>query len=147
VRSLRALAMLPPLAITERLGQQGLQLQKLARGEGMRDLAPVSERFHFEETMVMEEPVELLEPLALILGRLLEQLCARLGTRALSTNELRLELLLESHPDVELRGVQMPGTETRLHQRALRLPVPMLDSKIFLKLLQLDLNSNPPDAP
>src|SRR5258706_8207987 len=51
VRSLRALAMLPPLAITERLGQQGLQLQKLARGEGMRDLVPVSERFHFEETM------------------------------------------------------------------------------------------------
>jgi protein ImuB len=29
----------------------------------------------------------------------------------------------------------------------LRLPVPLLDSKIFLKLLQLDLNAHPPGAP
>jgi len=32
-------------------------------------------------------------------------------------------------------------------QRTLHLPQPMLDAKIFLKLLQLDLNANPPGAP
>src|SRR5207249_2054705 len=31
--------------------------------------------------------------------------------------------------------------------RTLRLPVPLLDEKIFLKLLQLDLNAHPPGAP
>jgi nucleotidyltransferase/DNA polymerase involved in DNA repair len=31
--------------------------------------------------------------------------------------------------------------------RTLQLPVPMLDPKTFLKLLQLDLNANPPGAP
>ena len=31
--------------------------------------------------------------------------------------------------------------------RTLRLPVPLLDAKVFLKLLQLDLNANPPGAP
>ncbi|MFI5087059.1 MAG: hypothetical protein ACHP7I_01590 [Terriglobales bacterium] len=31
--------------------------------------------------------------------------------------------------------------------RCLRLPVPMLDAKVFLKLLQLDLQAHPPQAP
>jgi protein ImuB len=31
--------------------------------------------------------------------------------------------------------------------RTLRLPLPMLDARIFLKLLQLDLNAHPPGAP
>src|SRR5208283_1433425 len=31
--------------------------------------------------------------------------------------------------------------------RTLRLPLPMLDAKLFLKLLQLDLNAHPPGAP
>ncbi|HWX91256.1 MAG TPA: DNA polymerase Y family protein [Terriglobales bacterium] len=31
--------------------------------------------------------------------------------------------------------------------RTLQLPVPMLDPKVFLKLLQLDLKAHPPDAP
>jgi protein ImuB len=34
-----------------------------------------------------------------------------------------------------------------LFQRTLRLPVPMLDARIFLKLLQLDLQAHPPGAP
>jgi protein ImuB len=32
-------------------------------------------------------------------------------------------------------------------QRTIHLPVPLLDSKTFLKLLQLDLKANPPGAP
>ena len=35
----------------------------------------------------------------------------------------------------------------RTFTRTLRLPVPMLDAKVFLKLLQLDLQAYPPGAP
>src|SRR6202030_3860218 len=36
---------------------------------------------------------------------------------------------------------------TRTFTRTLRLPMPMLDAKLFLKLLQLDLQAHPPGAP
>lgn len=147
VRTFRGLAALPPLAISERLGQEGLRLQALARGETQRPLAPVAETFDFSETLELEEPVDLLEPLAFLLGRLLEQVCARLNARALATNELRLTLGLEVHNDVELSSARDGVTQSAVHQRTLRLPVPMQDSKVFLKLLQLDLNSHPPAAP
>src|SRR5207344_3309082 len=35
----------------------------------------------------------------------------------------------------------------QVFERTLRLPVPLLDPKVFLKLLQLDLNAHPPGAP
>jgi len=147
VRTFRGLAALPPLAVSERLGQEGLRLQSLARGETQRPLTPVAESFDFSETLELEEPVGLLEPLAFLLGRLLEQVCARLDSRALATNELRLTLGLEVHHDVELDAARESVTQSAVHQRTLRLPVPMQDSKVFLKLLQLDLNSHPPAAP
>ena len=86
----------------------------------------------------------LLEPLAFLLNRLLEQLCARLGSRALATQELRLTLELR-----KLLGHQISNHQYSNHQflRILRLPQPMLDAKVFLKLLQLDLNAHPPGAP
>jgi protein ImuB len=37
--------------------------------------------------------------------------------------------------------------QARSFQRILRLPVPLLDSRTFLKLLQLDLRAHPPGAP
>ncbi len=39
------------------------------------------------------------------------------------------------------------GTRDSKFTRTLELPVPMLDAKVFLKLLQLDLKANPPGAP
>ncbi len=146
VRNLRGLAALPPLAVSERLGQEGLRLQRLARGESARTLVPVAEVFDFSESIELEDAVDLLEPLAFLLSRLLEQLCARLQARSLATNELRLTLGLEVHTDVELHA-PTAATSSATHHRVLRLPVPMQDSKIFLKLLQLDLNSFPPAAP
>lgn len=137
VRNLRGLANLPEIAITERLGQPGLHLQRLARGSTSRTLVPVEPALRFEESMELEYPVDLLEPLSFLLSRLLEQLCARLNARALATNELRVELALDA------AGETAPG----VHRRKLTLPVPMQDAKVFLKLLQLDLKANPPAAP
>jgi protein ImuB len=167
VRNLRALAALPDVALSERLGQEGVRLQQLARGATSRTLVPVETPLVFEETIELEYPLLLLEPLAFLLGRLLEQLCARLSARALATQELRLRLELENgwhaeEPTTSHVGTGAPArpgraparqicvesaTRASLFQRTLRLPVPLLDAKLFLKLLQLDLKTHPPGAP
>jgi protein ImuB len=184
VRNLRALAALPEVALAERLGQEGLRLQKLARGENRRPLVVAEPPLVFEEAAELEYPVDVLEPLAFLLNRMLEQLCARLAARALATNELKLRLELDlaaeienpprRHGDTEEvdgRRSMVDGNtdvganhksqstdhnssvssclrgEGRFFTRTLRLPVPMLDAKVFLKLLQLDLQAHPPQAP
>jgi protein ImuB len=140
IRNLRGLAALPEVSLSERLGQAGLRLQQLARGTASRTLVPVEAPPVFEEAIELEHPIVLLEPLAFLLHRLLEQICARLGSRALATQELRLTLELENFSPFHQQS-------TIKFVRTLRLPLPMLDSKVFLKLLQLDLNAHPPGAP
>ncbi|HUK15047.1 MAG TPA: hypothetical protein VLW65_01475, partial [Bryobacteraceae bacterium] len=132
IRRFQGLAALPPLGIAERLGPEGLKLRDLARGEAERKLLPLEEPERFEDQTEPDYPVELLEPLLFLLARLLQGLTTRLATRALATNELRIALKLEP-----------AGT----HERVLRLPVPSLDSKAFLKLMHLDLTAHPPPAP
>jgi protein ImuB len=128
IHTFRALAALPETAVRLRLGEAGVRLQKLARGEGSHPLVPAAPPLKFEEALELEHPITLLEPLALLLNTMLEQLCARLAARALATQEVRLSL----------------GPE---NEYVLRLPVPMVDAKVFLKLLHLDLCSRPPNAP
>ena len=160
VRTLRALAALPDVALSERLGQEGLRLQQLARGAASHMLVPVEPNLLFEEAVELEYPLVLLEPLAFLLGRLLEQLCARLGAHALATQELRLGLELDNGCREEEDGASVRSEDGRrrpspreqqsskkLFQRTLQLPVPLLDSQVFLKLLQLDLKAHPPGAP
>jgi protein ImuB len=132
IRRFRELGALPPLGIAERLGPEGLRLRELARGEAERKLLPLADAARFEDEIELEYPVELLEPLAFLLARLLNGLTGSLATRALATNELRLRLRLENRA---------------MHERTLRLPVPSLDAKAFLKLMQLDLEAHPPQAP
>ncbi|MFZ0310566.1 MAG: DNA polymerase Y family protein [Candidatus Sulfotelmatobacter sp.] len=192
IHNLRALAALPEVALSERLGQEGLRLQQLARGAASRTLVPVETPAVFEEAIELEFPIVLLEPLAFLLNRLLEQICARLASRALNTQELRLTLELQNltgvDPQLDFFGISSESDEAQSRRsslavghsqslpafgafandrrpttndasqhfvsgrqnkfcRTLRLPLPMLDSKLFLKLLQLDLNAHPPGAP
>ncbi len=177
IRNLHALAALPNVALSERLGQQGVHLQKRARGAATRTLVPVEVPLIFEEAVELEHPIVLLEPLAFLLHRLLEQLCARLGSRALATQELHLTLELSNltgidddsvntgipsendtvdnnknlwgQPPSAVRRSEAPLAHSRHPKftRKLNLPLPMLDAKVFLKLLQLDLNAHPPGAP
>jgi protein ImuB len=141
VRNLRALTALPEIPLGERLGQQGIRLRKLARGAASRNLRLFESVPAFEEDIELEYPIVLLEPLAFLLNRMLEQLCARLGARALAAQELRLRLELVAKPE------ECDPEQTSTFTRTLRLPIPMLDAKMFLKLLQLDLQAHPPGAP
>jgi len=132
IRRFQDLAALPPLGIAERLGPEGLRLRQLARGEVERKLLPLPDPLRFEDHIELDYPVELLEPLAFVLARLINGLATSLAARALATDELRLQLKLENRAT---------------HERTLRLPVPTLDTQAFLKLLQLDLAAYPPAAP
>jgi protein ImuB len=131
IRTFGQFAALPPMGVAARLGNEGVELQRLARGEGYRRLRLLEDALQFADEIELEHPVELLEPLSFILSRLLHDLCARLTSRALATTEIRLHLTLENAPP---------------HEARLRLPVPMRDPKAFLKMLQLELGSRPPSA-
>ncbi len=147
IRDFKSLAALPPIPLTQRLGQYGLHLQRLAKGEVQRELVAAEIPATFYESMELEEAVELLEPLSFILNRLLEQLTARLQARSLATDQIQLDLSLEVYPDRQLEATSAPDSFVTVHQRALKLPVPTQDAKVLLKLLQLDLAAHPPQAP
>jgi protein ImuB len=148
IRNLRALASLPQISLSERLGEVGLRLQRLARGAHTRALVLTEPDLTFEEALELEDAVDLLEPLAFLLARMLEQICTRLSSRALAAQELRLALQLEPRvtdeatiSSEELQNISLSHTHT------IALPVAMNDARIFLKLLQLHLQQNPPGAP
>src|SRR5258708_13854228 len=98
----------------------------------------------FDEAMELEHPVEFLETLALVMNRLLEQICPRLAARALGANQLKLTLELAAHEDDSARE---QAQDKRVHHRSFQFPVPIQDSKTFLKLLQIDLGEHPPGGP
>lgn len=146
IRTLKALAALPSIELTERLGQYGLHLQRLAKGTIMRELVPATLPPSFQESTELEEQVDLLEPLAFVLNRLLEQVMDRLIERSLATDQIEIDLTLELNSD---RDVNAPVRCTALttYQRTIKLPVPTQDGKVLLKLAQLDLAAHPPHAP
>lgn len=146
IRDFKSLAALPSIDLTERLGQYGLHLQRLAQGAVMRELAPAALCASFQESTELEEPIELLEPLAFTLNRLLEQLMNRLVERSLATDHIDIELTLEVHSDRDING-PVCCSALSVYQRTVKLPVPTQDGKVLLKLAQLDLTAHPPHAP
>ncbi len=132
IRTFGEFAALPPLGVAARLGDEGAHLHRLARGVGHRQLRLRVNPQVFQEERELEEPIDLLGPLLFLLSQMLEQLCERLRFHGRATNELRLRLKLERIAN---------------HTATLRLPVPMLNAKVLLKLVQLELNERPPKAP
>jgi protein ImuB len=131
VQTFEEFAKLPVAGVSERLGQEGLKLQELARGTTTRHLRLKQPAPVFENSIELEYPIAQLEPLSFIFARLLNQICANLNSYALATNAIRVELKLES-------GVS--------HELKLNLPYPMRDHKVFLKLLLLNTETNPPPS-
>ena len=131
VRTLGDLAALPPAQLSARLGQPGVRLQRLARGEDTGPLVPLVPEETFEAHLDLEWPIEGLEPLSFVLGRLLEPVCAHLERRGRAAAVLTTRLRLVSR-------------ET--HVRSLQLPAAMRDPRVLRTLALLDLESHPPGA-
>ncbi len=159
VRTFSDLAKLPLPGVAERLGQEGVRLQKLAQGKSDRRLNLVRPPVGFEQSLELEHPVTEIEPLSFILSRLLNQLCANLNEYALATNELRLRLVTEQCCEYRLQsGISAANekdpTEVGTlnicdlpHERTIALPVPMRDAKMLLRLVLFDIEAHPPEAP
>ena len=131
IRTFIDFAELPLAGVAQRLGQEGVRLQKLAQGRSERQLVLVQPPVGFEQSIELEHPIAELEPLSFMLSRLLNQLCANLNAQALATNELRLRLRLEDKTE---------------HERTITLPVPMRNPKTFLRLLLFDIEAQPPQT-
>jgi protein ImuB len=119
-------AALPPVKISERLGQDGVRLHTCARGASARPLDPHKEPLRFEETMELDDAIAMLEPLRFVLTRLVDQICHRLRMRHRATHEVHVRL--------------------DAYERVLQLPMAVCDPKMLVELLMLDLESHPPKA-
>jgi protein ImuB len=129
IRTFGEFAALPPIGVAARLGDEGIHLQRLAAGAGFRRLRVAKEEVKFDAEMELDTPIELLDSLCFVFQRLLDDLLARLVRVSLSTNEIRVRLVLEGAPD---------------HLTILRLPVPMTEAKDLMKMLHLELSETPP---
>jgi protein ImuB len=133
IRNSGELGTLPDVELTERLGQEGLRLQRLSRGAASRLLVPVEEPLSFAASRELDYPLDALEPLSFVLSAMLGELCKQLEQYSLAASEIRLVLELESHA-------------VRFYERTFKLSVPTCDGKVLLKLLQLNLEAHPPEA-
>lgn len=131
LKTLGDLAALPPAALSERLGQDGLMWQRLARGEDVLPLVPTVQDAPFEAALDLEWPIEGLEPLSFVMGRLLEPLCGRLVEEDRAAAGLTLTLDLVNRAS---------------HVRTLGLPAPVRDPRVLRTLVLLDLDAHPPGA-
>jgi protein ImuB len=136
LRTIGELAQLPSDDVAARLGQQGVEWQRLARGEDARPLVPALPEERFEQALDLEWPIEGLEPLSFVLARLLEPLEAHLEHRDRGAASLHVRLHLIKSAD---------GTRA-IHERTLQLPAPMRDARALRTLALLDLESHPPAA-
>ena len=75
IRSLGAFAKLPAVQISERLGQEGVKLHKLAQGAGVRPLVPHADTLRFVEVMDLDYEITAIEPLTFVLSRMLDHIC------------------------------------------------------------------------
>jgi protein ImuB len=150
VETLQALAALPVLQLSERLGQEGVRLSELARGVRQRSLVLAQVSSSFAEEMELDDAVEELEPLSFLLGSLLDQLCARLEARALAVRAVRIRFELQPSFEKDFQTLQedvRKKPRVQHYEKVLTLPVPMRNSKTLLKLLRLQLQGDPPAAP
>ena len=125
------LTALPSAELSARVGQDGVALQRLARGIDPGPLVPDPDVRRYLQRIELEWPVDGLEPLSFVLARLLDPLSAALEQADRAAAAIRLDLRL---------------VDRATHSRQLQLPVAMRDPRVLRTLLLLDLESHPPHA-
>ena len=135
-------------SLVARVGQIGLRLQAQARGEYRHLLVPAEDPADAPlcESIELEHPVELLEPLLFLLSRMLEQITERAAQRSLAIASIELCLcsMRTARGDAPASiGAPRSRPEDR---RTVRPALPERDHHTLLKLMQLDLEMHPPDS-
>ena len=131
LRTLGEFQALSPDDVAARLGQDGVAWQRLACGEDPHPLLPTLPEERFEQMLDLEWPIDGLEPLSFVLGRLMEPLAEHLERRGRGAAVLHVRLHLVTRT---------------VHERSLQLPAPMRDARTLRTLALLDLESHPPSA-
>jgi nucleotidyltransferase/DNA polymerase involved in DNA repair len=131
IRRLGDLAQIDIRAIGSRMGEAGVRLARLARGEGS---STVHARPHLEvytEALELEYGIETLEPLGFVMRAMLQRIVARLELRGLAAGDLTLSLGL---------------TDRRRDERRVAVAAPTGEVRALLVLLNLSLEKSPPTA-
>jgi protein ImuB len=142
ITTLAGFASLDTKLLSQRLGQQGMRLQKLARGESLNPFVADAAKIEFRERSELEYAIDLLDSLSFILASLLERICIKLEEHSLATNEVDCELVLDPP---RTAGEEL-AEELLFHRRTIKLPNPTTDRRLLLRLMQLDLQAHPPGA-
>jgi protein ImuB len=131
LRTIGELAALPADDVAARLGQEGVRWWRLAQGQDQTPLVPDVPEERFEQSLDLEWPIEGLEPLSFVLGRLIEPLSAQLDRkdRGVAVLTVRLHLVTKA-----------------VHEQSLQLPTPMRDPKALRTVALLALEGHPPPA-
>jgi protein ImuB len=132
IRSVAAVAALPERSLIARLVQDAKRLLQLAHGKHPHLLQPIDVPFVLEEQAELDSPLDDLESLLFGLSTMLEQLTVLARSRVLALASVTITLRLDD------------GGGS--HERTVNPRVPTNEKKLWLKLLQLDLEGHPPNA-
>jgi protein ImuB len=131
IRTFGQYAGMPEVGIFERFGSEGIALQKLAKGAGRAHLEPILPEPAFIQSSELEHPVSSRGTLMSSLESLVGRLCADLNRCSLAAASVQLNMKLESGAG---------------HTRSIRLAVPTRDSRLLLKIIELEIEAQPPDS-
>ena len=131
IRRLGDLARIDIRAIGSRMGEPGVRLARLARGEGSSTVRARSRPEIFAEALELEYGIETLEPLGFVMYAMLQRISARLELRGLAAGDLTLSLGL---------------ADRRRDERRVAVAAPTGEVHALLVLLNLSLEKSPPAA-
>lgn len=131
LRTVGELAQLSPARLSERFGERGACMARLARGKESSTLQVYQPPARLEVSRDFDWEIEALEPLMLAMTDMLEQLCLRLHGLDQAAGGLTTRLQLADGGEFE---------------RTIELPSPLSDAHVLLTLVRIDLAAHPPPA-
>lgn len=131
LRTVGELAQLPPERLSERFGERGACMARLARGKESSTLRVYQPPARLEVSRDFDWEIASLEPLMLAMTGMLEQLCIKLHGLDRAAGGLTTRLRLADGGELE---------------RTIELPSPLSDARVLLTLVRIDLAAHPPPA-
>ncbi len=129
LRTVGDLAELPENDLTERFGERGAELARLARGELGSTLSAYHAPPQLEERRDLDWEIGEIEPLSFVMAGMLDALACKLQGHNLAAAKLRTTLKL---------------AQGGVFERTLELAYPLTDPRTLLTLVRLDLEAHPP---